>query len=247
MKIDLTGKIALVTGGARGIGRDISKTLAAAGAFVVAVYNSSEEEAQSLKEALGGTGDIFRADVSEEAQVKALFSHVRKVFKTLDILVNNAGVIKDTLLLAMEAKDWDRVINVNLRGTYLSSRYASELMMIGHAGKIINISSIAAVKCTRGQSNYAASKGGIVSFTKACAVELAPKGIQVNAVLPGMIDTQMSQRVRKRAGEEIVKSIPMGRIGTTVEVANLVAFLASPLADYISGQAIAVDGGLTAS
>jgi len=161
--------------------------------------------------------------------------------------VNNAGIIKDNLLLAMELSEWEKVIDTNLKGAFLCTRHAVEMMMGNHSGKIINISSIGAIKGGRGQTNYAAAKGGLISFTRACAVELAGKGIQVNAVLPGMIVTDMSSRVRKRAGERILEQIPLGRFGEPVDVAKLVVFLASGGSDYITGQAISVDGGLSVS
>ena len=176
-----------------------------------------------------------------------LFSFVRERFENLDILVNNAGVIKDNLLLSMKLSDWDRVHDVNLRGAFLCTKWAAEMMMLNHRGKIINIASIAALRGGTGQVNYASAKGGLVSFTRACAVELSGKGIQVNAVLPGFILTDMSKRVRKRGGELILKQIPAGRFGMPIDVANIVAFLASDQSDYISGQAISVDGGLSIS
>lgn len=251
MHIDLRGKTALVTGGARGIGRQVCLKLAEAGASVVVNYAKSADAALSLQSEIGlNTGQtigIFRADVSKEDEVAAMFVFLKRTYKKLDILVNNAGVIKDNLLIAMEMSDWDKVLDVNLRGTFLCSKYAAEMMMANHSGRIINIASIAAVKCSRGQVNYAASKGGVVSFTRACAVELAPKGILVNAILPGMIVTDMSARVRKRAGDAILNAIPLGRFGAPEEVAALAVFLASDLSSYITGQAIPVDGGMTVS
>jgi 3-oxoacyl-[acyl-carrier protein] reductase len=147
----------------------------------------------------------------------------------------------------MELPDWEKVLGLNLRGAFLCTKFAAEMMLPNHAGKIINISSVSAIKGGRGQVNYAAAKGGLVSFTRACAVELAGKGIQVNAVLPGVIETEMTVRVRKRAGELLLNAIPMGRFGTPADVANLVVFLASDKADYITGQTFVVDGGLTAA
>ncbi|MBV6342215.1 SDR family NAD(P)-dependent oxidoreductase [Candidatus Magnetobacterium casense] len=245
--MSLTDRIAIVTGGARGIGREISLRLAGAGATVIAIYKGSEGLAASLLPELGGDSEIFKADITQESEVRGLFEHVRKKHGRLDILINNAGVINDKLLLAMELSHWQGVMDVNLKAVFLCSRMAAELMIVNHCGKIVNLASVAAVKCTRGQSNYAASKGGVISFTRACAVELAPKGIQVNAVLPGMILTDMSKRVRKRAGEEVLKDIPAGRFGTPGDVADLVLFLSSPASEYITGQAIAVDGGLSVS
>lgn len=250
MELDLTGKIALVTGGSRGIGRETSLLLSRAGARVIINYNKSKEKAEELMEEISRNGleaDIFQADISKPDEVKALFEFIRKKYERLDILVNNAGIIKDNLLLSMELSDWDTVHDVNLRGAFLCTRAAAEMMMTNHSGKIINISSIGAIKGGRGQTNYASAKGGLISFTRACAVELAGKGIQVNAILPGMILTEMSTRVRKRAGEKILEKIPAAKFGEPVDVANIVVFFASNKADYITGQAISVDGGLSIS
>ncbi|MCJ7642340.1 MAG: 3-oxoacyl-ACP reductase FabG [Desulfobacterales bacterium] len=250
MRFDLNGKLALVTGGSRGIGREISLLLAQAGAEVIINYRQSKDKAESLLEEITGQrgkAELFQADVSNPEDIQHLFEHIRRKFNRLDILVNNAGIIKDNLLLSTELSDWDKVLNLNLRGAFLCTRYAAEMMLPNHSGKIINISSTGAIKGGRGQTNYAASKGGLVAFTRACAVELSGKGIQVNAVLPGMIVTGMSNRVRKRAGEEIMDKIPCGRFGEPKEVAYLVLFLASDLSDYITGQAIPVDGGLSVS
>jgi 3-oxoacyl-[acyl-carrier protein] reductase len=250
MKIDLTGRIALVTGGSRGIGRETSLLLAQAGAHVIINYNRSVEEAEKIKEEIirqEGKAEIFQADIAKPEEVEKLFAYIKNTFKKIDILVNNAGIIRDNLLLSMGLPDWDRVLELNLRGAFLCSKFAAEMMMPQHAGKIINISSVSAIKGGRGQTNYAASKGGLISFTRACAVELSGKGIQVNAVLPGMIVTDMSTRARKRAGEDILKGIPCGRFGEPRDVALLVLFLASDMSDYITGQAISVDGGLSVS
>ena len=250
MKLDLSGKTALVTGGARGIGASISRTLGTAGAKVVINYNKSGDRAEKLRDELCSEGfesEIFQADVSEPAQVDRLFQFIRSYSGQLDILVNNAGVIRDTLLLAMSVADWDMVHDVNLRGAFLTTRMGAELMVPRHCGKIINIASVSGIRGGRGQTNYASSKGGLISFTRACAIELAPKGIQVNAVLPGIIETEMSTRARRRAGEALLDRIPAQRFGKPQEVANLVLFLASELSDYITGQAIPVDGGLSVS
>jgi 3-oxoacyl-[acyl-carrier protein] reductase len=248
--LDLSGKTALVTGASRGIGRECSRTLAAAGARVIVNFHKSEEKAQEVVKEIreaGGEAEPIRADISNLDEVQALFDNIRANFGRLDILVNNAGIIRDKLLLSMELPDWDRVLDLNLKGAFLCTKLAAEMMLPHHAGKIINISSIGAIKCGRGQSNYAAAKGGLISFTRACAVELSGKGIQVNAVLPGMIETDMSRRVRKIAGDSILKSIPAGRYGNPLDIANMVVFLASDLSDYISGQAISIDGGMTVS
>lgn len=250
MNIDLLNKIALVTGGARGIGRECSLLLSKAGAKVVINYSKAKEKAEELRDEIirnGNEADIFQADISKPEEVEALFEHIKKNSGRLDILVNNAGIIKDNLLLAMSLSEWDKVHDVNLRGAFLCIKHAGEMMMANHSGKIINISSIGAIRGGRGQTNYASAKGGLLSFTRACAVELGVKGIQVNAVLPGMIMTEMSVRVRKRAGAEILERIPLSRFGEPSDVANLVLFLASDKADYITGQAISVDGGLSIS
>ncbi|MBI5408905.1 MAG: 3-oxoacyl-ACP reductase FabG [Nitrospirae bacterium] len=250
MQLDLSGKTALVTGGSKGIGRETSILLAKAGAKVIINYNKSAEKAEEVKKALADSGaeaDIFKADISAPEEVQALFDFIRSRYGRLDILVNNAGVIKDNLLLAMELSEWDKVLDTNLRGAFLCTKYAAEMMMANHSGKIINISSIGAIKGGRGQTNYASAKGGLISFTRACAVELAGKGIRVNAVLPGMIVTDMSSRVRKRAGEKILELIPLNRFGEPSDVANLIVFLASDKADYITGQTIPVDGGMSVS
>jgi 3-oxoacyl-[acyl-carrier protein] reductase len=250
MQIDLTGKTALVTGGSRGIGRACCLALAVAGARVIINYHQSKDKAEALKEAIARSGveaAIFQANLAVPEEVAALFRYVKETFSSLDILVNNAGVIKDNLLLTMPLADWNKVQDLDLRGAFLATQYAVEMMLPRHAGKIINIASISAIRGGRGQTNYAAAKGGLVAFSRACAIELAAKGIQVNAVLPGMIVTDMSSRIRKRAGEALVQSIPAERLGEPADVAHLVVFLASTQADYLTGQAIAVDGGMSAA
>jgi 3-oxoacyl-[acyl-carrier protein] reductase len=250
MHVDLSGRIALVTGGSRGIGKACGLLLSGAGAQVIINYNKSKEKAEAVRKESAGLGieaDIFQADISKPEEVKKLFDYIGKKFGKLDILINNAGIIKDNLLPSMELPDWDRVHDVNLRGAFLCTKSAAEMMIPGHSGKIINIASTGAIRGGRGQTNYASAKGGLVSFTRACAVELAGKGIQVNAVLPGMIITEMSKRVRKRAGDKILDRIPISRFGKPIDIANLVVFLASDKADYITGQSIPVDGGLSVS
>ena len=248
MKIDLTDKIALVTGGSRGIGRETSVCLAEAGARVIINYHRSQDEVEKLKDQIARSGrdaEIFQADIGVPEEIEKLFAFIRKEYGRLDILVNNAGIIKDNLLLSMTLPEWDKVIALNLRGAFLCTQHAAEMMLSAHSGKVINIASISAIKGGRGQTNYAAAKGGLIAFTRACAVELSGKGIQVNAILPGVITTDMTTRVRKRAGEMILKEIPVGRFGIPADVANLVVFLASDKADYITGQSIVIDGGLS--
>ncbi len=250
MNIDLSNKIALVTGGSRGIGRETSIRLAEAGAKVIINYNKSKEKVEALKDeiiASGAEADIYQADVSVSEEVESMFEYIKGKYKRIDILVNNAGIIKDNLLIAMRLKEWDKVLDTNLRGAFLCTRLAAEMMMANHSGKIINVSSIGAIRGGRGQTNYASAKGGLISFSNASAVELASKGIQVNSVLPGMVVTDMSIRVRKRAGDKILERIPAERFGEPEDIANLIVFLASEKADYITGQAISVDGGMSIS
>lgn len=250
MHIDLSGKVALVTGASRGIGREVSIALARAGASVLINYWKSKDKAEEIIHAIsgaGGSAELFQADVSVPEEVTALFDFIRNRYGRLDILVNNAGIIKDNLLMGMDLSEWDNVIDTNLRGAFLCSRRAVEMMVTARSGKIINISSISAIRGGRGQVNYASAKGGLLSFTISSAVELAAKGIQVNAVLPGMVVTDMSSRVRKRAGDQILARIPAGRFGEPSDIAGIVVFLASRHADYITGQAISVDGGMSVS
>ncbi len=248
MRIDLSGRTALVTGASRGIGRAIARALAEAGADVLINYARSATAAQELAAeiaSLGRRAEAVAADVADPAAVEAMFERLAATWGSLDILVNNAGVIRDNLVGGMDVADWDRVQSVNLRGAFLCTRAAAALMVPRHAGKIVNVASVSALRGGRGQTNYAAAKGGLLAFTRACAVELAPKGIQVNAVVPGLIATDMSARVRQRAGVRLLQSIPAGRFGEPADVAPAVVFLASPAADYISGQALGVDGGMT--
>ena len=247
MKIDLSGKIALVTGGGRGIGRACCVALAEAGASVAINYSRSAEAAEEARaeiEAAGGRAIVYQADVSSFKEAAAMFEKVKADFGTLDVLVNNAGVIHDTLLLTMKPEGWRKVLGVSLDGAYHCTKAAGEIMLRKRAGKVISISSVAGVAGGGGQTNYASAKAGVIAFMRACAAEMGKRGIQFNAVLPGMIVTDMSARARERAGEAILERIPAGRFGEPEDVAGLVVFLASPQADYINGQAIAVDGGL---
>ena len=250
MKIDLSGKVALVTGGARGIGGACSLALARLGATVIINYCRSKDAAERLQEEIAGAGGQarkFQADVSKPDEVEAMFGFLRREYARLDILVNNAGIIRDTLLVSMKLDDWQSVQDVNVTGTFLCTRCAVEMMLRQHGGKIITIASASAVSGGRGQTNYAASKGALVSFTRASAVELGRKGIQINAVLPGIIETDMSKAIRERAGEALLERIPVRRFGQPSEVASLVAFLASEESNYIIGQAISIDGGFSIS
>ena len=250
MKIDLTGQVALVTGGGRGIGGACSVTLARLGATVIINYRRSRDSAERLEKDIvgeGGGGRAYQADVSDPGAVDAMFQFIRQEYRRLDILVNNAGIVQDTLLLSMTLQDWTSVHTTNLTGAFLCTRHAVEMMLRQGGGKIVNIASASADVGGRGQTNYAASKGGLVAFSRAGAVELARKGIRINAVLPGIIETDMSLPVRQRAASKLLERIPARRFGRVDEVANLVAFLASDLSEYIVGQAIAIDGGLSVS
>lgn len=244
----LTGKIAIVTGASRGIGAAIAKRLAADGATVVVNYAGSEDAANAVVQAItdaGGTADVFQADVSDAAQVKALVDHTIKAHGQLDILVNNAGIVKDALMLTMRPADWQRVLDVNLSGVFHCTKAALRTMFRARTGKVVNLASVSAIRGGRGQTNYAAAKGGIVAFSRATALEVAERGIQVNAVLPGFIDTDMTEVIKRRAGDEVLARIPAGRFGRPEDIAGMVAFLCSSEADYITGQAFSVDGGMS--
>ena len=244
----LTDKIAIVTGASRGIGAAIATRLAAEGATVVVNYAGSEDAANAVVATIqeaGGSAEAFQADISEPAQVKALFDHVLKAHGRVDLLVNNAGIVKDTLILTMREADWQRVLDVNLSGIFHCTKAALRPMMRARAGKIVNLASISAIRGGRGQANYAAAKGGIVSFTRATALEVADRGIQVNAVLPGFIETDMTKVVQRRAGDQVLARIPAGRFGTPDDVAGIVAFLCTTDSDYVTGQAFSVDGGMS--
>ena len=247
MNIDLSGKVALVTGGGRGIGRACCLALAEAGAAVAINYSASKEAAGEVRAAIeegGGRAATYRADVSSFEQVGSMFEALKEDFGALDILVNNAGVIKDTLLLRMKPADWNKVIGVSLNGVYNCTKMAAEIMMRARAGCVINIASVIGLMGGAGQTNYAAAKAGVISFTRACAAEMSGRGIRFNAVLPGMIETDMSEAVRRRASDKVLERIPSKRFGQPEDVAGVVVFLASPAADYINGEAIAVDGGM---
>ncbi|MFI5165796.1 MAG: SDR family NAD(P)-dependent oxidoreductase [Thermoanaerobaculales bacterium] len=247
MTIDLVGKLALVTGASRGIGRACALMLAGCGADVAVNGRDAALVAETCEaiRGLGRSAEGIEADVASPSDVERLFEHVRRRFGKLDILVNNAGVIRDALVGAQAVSDWDTVIATDLRGPFLCTQAALPLMVPHHAGKIVNLASVAALRSNAGQASYAAAKAGLVALTRTCAVELAAKGIQVNAVLPGIIETRMSERLRRRGGQQLLDAIPAGRFGTVEEVASAVLFLASPLADYITGQTLVVDGGMT--
>jgi len=250
LKLDLAGKVALVTGGSRGIGRACCVALARLGATVIINYRLSRDAAETLEKEIvgaGGGGRAYQTDVSDPGAVDAMFRFIQQEYRHLDILVNNAGIVQDTLLLSMTLQDWTSVHATNLTGAFLCTRHAVEMMLRQGGGKIVNIASASADVGGRGQTNYAAAKGGLVAFSRAGAVELARKGIRINAVLPGIIETDMSLQVRQRASVKLLERIPARRFGRAEEVADLVSFLVSDASDYVVGQAIAIDGGLSAS
>lgn len=245
--VNLSGKVALVTGASRGIGKAIALYLADLGARVAVNYANSEEEARNVVEAIqrnGGQAILVQGDVSSSSDVEALVDRVIEEWGTIDILVNNAGINRDTLLMRMKEEDWDKVININLKGVYNCTRAVSRIMMKKRYGKIINISSIVGVVGNAGQANYAAAKAGIIGFSKSVAKELASRNVQVNVIAPGFIETDMTSTLSDSVKQNILSQIPVGRYGKAEEVAYLAGFLASDLSQYITGQVIHVDGGM---
>ncbi len=244
----LTDQTAIVTGGSRGIGRGICEAFAAEGAKVAVVFKgglAAADECVAGITAKGGTAKAFQCDVADLSSVQACVQAVEAAFGPVKILVNNAGVIKDGLFVRMEPADWDLVIGTNLGGTFNFCNVLATPMMRARAGRIINVSSVAADFVNKGQCNYAASKGAVNSFTRALAAELASRGVTVNAIAPGFIETDMSAAVRNVAGDTIQKMIPMKRYGTPSDIAKVAVFLASAESAYITGQVITVDGGLS--
>ena len=244
---ELEGRVSLVTGASRGIGKAIALKLASLGSKVAVNYREREAEANSVIEAIasqgGGEAIAIKADVADTEAVKAMVEQVTDRWGSIDILVNNAGITRDTLVLRMGDKDWDEVIDTNLRGAYLCTKFALRSMIRQRRGRIINISSIAGVMGNPGQSNYAASKGGLISFTKSVAREMGSRRITVNAVAPGFIVTEMTDKLPSERKESVRAIIPLQRFGEPEDVAELVAFLASEKAGYITGQVICIDGG----
>lgn len=243
----LNGKIALVTGAGRGIGRAIALTLAKYGADVVVNYNGSGEKAKEVAaeiEKMGRKAVVIKANVADKEDCKAMFEQIKEVYGRLDILVNNAGITRDGLSVRMKENDFDEVININLKGSFLCMQQAGIMMMRQRYGKIVNISSISGVRGNAGQINYCAAKAGVLGMTKSMAKELASRNIYVNAVAPGYIDTDMTEALSKEVKDAVQKEIPLGRTGKAEEIAETVAFLASDRASYITGQVILVDGGM---
>jgi 3-oxoacyl-[acyl-carrier protein] reductase len=247
MQINLKDKVALVTGGSRGIGRSIAATLAGAGALVVINYKSNAaaaEEVVSAITAAEGRAAAIQADVSASPEVERLFKELLDRYGKIDILVNNAGITRDTLLLRMKEEDFDAVLQTNLRGVYLCTKAALRPMTKARSGRIINITSVVGLIGNAGQANYAAAKAGIIGFTKAAAREIASRNITVNAIAPGYIETELTDVLSETVRQAILENIPLGRLGQPQDVANLVCFLASDAAGYITGQTLTVDGGM---
>lgn len=242
------GKVALVTGGSRGIGSEICRLLASRGAMVAINYSSSKEKAEALAEDIAKESKhkpiCLGFDVGEESQVEAGFSSLMEQYGKIDILVNNAGITNDNLMLRMKLEDWERVMRTNLTGSFLCAKAALKPMMKARSGRIINISSVIGEMGNAGQTSYAASKSAVFGLTKSLAKEVGSRGITVNAVTPGFIKTEMTAVMKEDQVEAMLGSIPLQRLGDSSDVAELVSFLASSAAGYITGQVIGVNGGL---
>ncbi|WP_025026542.1 3-oxoacyl-[acyl-carrier-protein] reductase [Caldalkalibacillus mannanilyticus] len=246
--MNLTGQVALVTGGSRGIGRSIVLELAKAGADVAINYSGSEDKARQVAqevEALGRKALVVQGNVGNTESVAEMFKIVLEAFGKLDILVNNAGITRDNLLMRMKEDEWDDVINTNLKGVFNCIKAATRPMMKQRSGRIINLSSVVGILGNPGQANYVAAKAGVIGLTKTTARELASRGITVNAVAPGFIQTDMTAALSEEIREELQTQIPLGRLGAPEDIARVVLFLASDAGAYITGQTISVDGGMS--
>ena len=243
----LNSKTAIVTGAARGIGRAVALNLAESGVSLVLNYYQNEKAALGLVkeiDALGGRCVLVQGDVSNPGDAQKLIDSALENFNELDILINNAGINKDNLLIRMKEEEFQRVVDVNLLGTFYCTKYAGKIMMKNRYGRIVNISSVVGIAGNAGQSNYAASKAGIIGFTKSIAKELATRNITVNAIAPGYIKTDMTDRLSEVQKEKILSRVPLGRFGLPEDVANMVDFLISDNANYITGQVFRIDGGM---
>lgn len=245
--MSLKDKVALVTGGSRGIGKEIALELARNGVNVGITYVNNEEKAKEVIDEIkshGVKGIAIKTNVSIEEDVLQMIKSMEEELGTIDILVNNAGVTKDNLIIRMKEEDWDEIMNVNLKGTFLTTKAVTRIMMKKRYGKIINITSVVGIMGNAGQGNYSASKAGVIGFTKSMAKELASRGIRVNAIAPGFIETDMTEVLKEDIKETMLKAIPLNTFGNPKDIANLVVFLASEKSDYITGQVINVDGGM---
>ena len=243
----LKDKVALVTGASRGIGKAIAIALAHQGAKVAINYSSSDDAAIEVCEIIrknGGTAEIFKAKVNVEEEVDSMFAAIEEKLGSVEILVNNAGITKDNLLMRMKTDEWDNVIDVNLKGAFLCTRRVLKGMMKARYGKIINISSVVGFSGNAGQFNYSATKAGIIGMTKSAALELGSRGIRVNAVAPGFIETDMTAVLTDEVKAAYMEKIPLKALGKVEDIANAVVYLASPLSDYMTGQTLHLNGGL---
>lgn len=248
MQREFEGRVTLVTGASRGIGKGIALKMASLGSKVAINYRSNDEEAEKVLkkiEASGGEAMLARCDIADSDAVKVMMRSIVDKWGMIDILVNNAGIVRDNLLLRMKDRQWDDVLNTNLRGAYLCTKFALRSMMDNFRGRIVNIASLAGIVGNMGQANYSASKGGLIAFTKAVAREVGSRNITCNVICPGYIETEMTgSAFTDEMKQELLKRIPLARLGRPGDVADLVAFLASDRAGYISAQVISIDGGL---